>query len=195
MRLATVVLSLAALSFAVGGCTDVASHQEPAGMGNMHTHEGMMSGVTHAVAVIEPTKGNSISGTIYFDQSGADVRIHGTVSGLAPNSVHACHIHQFGDLTSADGMSAGSHYDPEGTHHHDRPGAAEPHHPGDMGNITADASGNATIDLTLPGMSLSGKDEILGRSVVIHAKADDFSQPVGNAGGRIGVGVIGVAKS
>jgi Cu-Zn family superoxide dismutase len=36
---------------------------------------------------------------------------------------------------------------------------------------------------------------IVGRAVIIHAKSDDGSQPVGNAGVRVGQGVIGIAKA
>ncbi len=36
---------------------------------------------------------------------------------------------------------------------------------------------------------------IVGHGVVVHEKADDFGQPVGNAGGRLAVGVVGVAKA
>jgi len=31
---------------------------------------------------------------------------------------------------------------------------------------------------------------VLGKSVIVHEKTDDFSQPTGNAGGRIGCGII-----
>jgi superoxide dismutase, Cu-Zn family len=34
----------------------------------------------------------------------------------------------------------------------------------------------------------------VGRGVIIHAKPDDGGQPVGNAGARIGFGVIGVGN-
>jgi Cu-Zn family superoxide dismutase len=188
-----VALSLAALSFAVTGCVNSdGDHHDHADMA--HMHENMWSSVNHAVAVIQPTQGNAISGVIDFTQTPEGLHIHGTISGLAPGSVHAIHIHEFGDQNSADGMAAGGHYNPEG-HKHGAPGGAE-HHAGDFGNITADASGTATVDLTVNDISIAGmKDPIIGRGVVIHAKADDFvTQPTGNAGGRIGVGVIGVAK-
>ena len=46
-----------------------------------------------------------------------------------------------------------------------------------------------------PDLPLSGPmDSIIGHGVVIHAMADDFSQPTGNAGGRLAVAVIGIAK-
>ena len=72
---------------------------------------------------------------------------------------------------------------------------AEMRHVGDLGNITADANGK--VDLTIENASLlfHGPTSIIGRGVVVHAKADDLkSQPSGDAGGRLAVGVIGVAK-
>ncbi len=42
-------------------------------------------------------------------------------------------------------------------------------------------------------LTFHGPQSIIGRGLVIHEKADDYSQPVGNAGGRVAVGVIGVA--
>jgi Cu-Zn family superoxide dismutase len=60
-----------------------------------------------------------------------------------------------------------------------------------MGNITASANGEATLEATLHDVTLSGgKNAIGGRAIILHEKADDFSQPTGNAGGRIGCGTI-----
>ena len=68
-------------------------------------------------------------------------------------------------------------------------------HVGDLGNITANANGNATLDLDVPNLHFRGPASIIGRGVVVHEKADDLkTQPTGNAGGRAAVGVIGVAK-
>jgi Cu-Zn family superoxide dismutase len=69
-------------------------------------------------------------------------------------------------------------------------------HVGDMGNVEADAGGKAHYELALEGASIDGpQSPVLGRAVIVHANVDDFSQPVGNAGGRIGCGVIGLAKT
>jgi Cu-Zn family superoxide dismutase len=44
-------------------------------------------------------------------------------------------------------------------------------------------------------MKLNGKYSIIGHAVIVHEKEDDFkTQPTGNAGARIGNGVIGIAK-
>lgn len=157
-------------------------------------HESMWANVNTASATLYPTKGNTISGTLTFTTMGDGVHVRGTITGLAPNSTHAMHIHEFGDQSSDDGTSAGGHYNPEG-HPHGAPDAAM-HHAGDLGNITADASGKATINQMVNGISIAGMtDPIVGRAVVIHAGVDDMkTQPTGNAGGRIAVGVIGVAK-
>jgi superoxide dismutase, Cu-Zn family len=147
---------------------------------------------TELVAVLSPTEGNQASGVVRFEPGeNGKVNVTANVSGLAPNSKHAIHIHQYGDLTSKDGKSAGDHYNPMG-HQHGLPDK-KLRHAGDFGNIEADASGNATLRLTVDNLSLAGRlSPIIGRAVVVHAKPDDGSQPSGNAGDRIAVGVIGV---
>ena len=147
-----------------------------------------------AVAVLVPTAGNTVSGTVVFTAIPGGLHAHAHVEGLKAGSHHGFHIHEFGDLRSSDGSSAGGHFNPEG-HHHGSPGSGE-HHAGDLGNVIADASGIAELDLDLPGLAvLTGPTAIAGHSVVLHASEDDLtSQPVGNAGARIAVGAIGLAK-
>jgi len=61
-----------------------------------------------------------------------------------------------------------------------------------LGNITADANGVAKVDVKLKGVDLHA---LLGRSLVVHKDPDDLkSQPAGNSGPRIAVGVIGYAE-
>ncbi len=68
-------------------------------------------------------------------------------------------------------------------------------HVGDLGNLTADENGKATVKLEDKMLGLFGPHSIIGRSLIVHAKADDLkSQPAGNAGGRIACAVIGIAK-
>ena len=149
-------------------------------------------GPTRAVAVLIPTKGNTVAGTIWFDATDKGVHIHGTITGLAPKSEHGFHIHEFGDQTSDDGMSAGGHYNPE-NHQHGGPTSAS-HHAGDLGNQTADDKGTITIELTIPDITIAGdKNPIVGHGLVLHAQADNM-QPNANPGARIAVGVIGITK-
>ncbi|MEX0679410.1 MAG: superoxide dismutase family protein [Pirellulales bacterium] len=141
-----------------------------------------------AVALLMPIKDSSVSGTIELKQEKGFVLVTGEVKGLTPG-LHGFHIHEFGDLRSPDGMSAGGHYNPH-KKPHGRPAAHE-RHEGDLGNIEANADGVAKFNLRAMGLDLS---KVLGRGLVVHANPDDFSQPVGNAGPRVAVGVIGVAE-
>jgi Cu-Zn family superoxide dismutase len=65
-----------------------------------------------------------------------------------------------------------------------------------MPMLVADASGNATLDVTLPTIALgSGQNSIVGRAVVVHKDPDDFkTQPAGNSGARVACGVIVAAS-
>lgn len=147
-----------------------------------------------AIAVIHPVGDSKISGTVTFTEDADGVRVQAELKGLTPGK-HGFHIHEFGDCSAADLSSAGGHFNPT-NHPHAGPDSAE-RHQGDMGNIEADASGTAKLDYLDHNMSMANDEQsIIGRSVVVHAKADDLkSQPAGDSGPRIGCGVIGIAKS
>ncbi|UUO09163.1 superoxide dismutase family protein [Blastopirellula sp. J2-11] len=152
-------------------------------------HAAEMTAPKAAVAVLIPTEGNSVQGVIRLKMVGESLEITGQVSGLKPGE-HGFHIHEFGDLTAADGTAAGGHYNPSG-HEHGGPDAAD-HHAGDLGNITADDKGIATVNKVAKDLKLP---MIMGRSFVVHAGVDDLkSQPSGDAGPRVAVGVIGYTK-
>jgi Cu-Zn family superoxide dismutase len=148
--------------------------------------------VKKAVAVLQPTKGSSVTGLVTFTKVEGGVRVVADIAGLTPGE-HGFHIHDFGDCSAPDGMSAGGHFNPEG-HQHGAPDA-DPRHIGDLGNITADANGKAHQDRVDKLLAFEGDRSIIGRSVIVHEKADDLkTQPTGNAGGRVACGVVGVAK-
>ena len=156
-------------------------------------HGEAWAAVKQAVAVLHATAGNKCQGTVRFTQDGDSVKVVADIKGLVPGQKHAFHIHQFGDCSSSDGMSAGGHYNPE-NHQHGLP-EAENRHAGDLGNLQADNDGKAHYEITVKNISVAGlKNPIVGRGVIVHAKVDDGSQPVGNAGARIACGVIGVAN-
>src|ERR1019366_6073555 len=108
-----------------------------------------------------------------------------------PAGQHAFHIHEFGSCADL-GKAAGSHYNTLGAPHGQVVQEGIHHaHAGDRGNITVGADGNATLEATIKDVQLTGGAyDVGGRAVVLHEKVDDFSQPVGNAGGRIGCGTI-----
>jgi len=147
---------------------------------------------TKAIAVLHPTAGNNVTGSVTFTKSGDEVKVVADVTGLTPGK-HGFHIHEFGDCSSSDGSSAGGHFNP--THkQHGAPDASD-RHAGDLGNIEADASGKAHLEWSDKVMKFSGADSIVGHAMIVHEKVDDLkTQPTGNAGGRLACGVIGVAK-
>jgi Cu-Zn family superoxide dismutase len=193
------ILFAATLGLAAAGChnNDQRATATPAHHGDTAVLAAADMGagdVKDAVAVLHGTKGHEkVHAVVHFTDTGSGVKVSAHITGLEPNSEHAFHIHEFGDCTDMEkAMSAGGHFNPE-KHQHGKPGDPNAH-PGDMGNVKADATGMAMAEVTLPAASLTGKNAILGRGVILHEKADDFSQPVGNAGGRIACGVIGVAQ-
>ncbi len=147
-----------------------------------------------AIAVLHPTAGNKVGGTVTFTEVADGVQVHADLTGLAPGS-HGFHVHEFGDCSAPDAASAGGHFNPTTEPHAGPDDAAR--HVGDMGNVEADASGKATVEYVDHDMSLAKDNKsIIGRSVVVHVKKDDLkTQPSGDSGARVGCGVIGVAKS
>jgi Cu-Zn family superoxide dismutase len=147
-----------------------------------------------AIALLHPTAGNAVAGTVTFTEVADGVQVQADITGLTPGK-HGFHIHEFGDCSSPDGSSAGGHFNPTNKPHAG-PDMTE-RHVGDMGNVEADASGAAKLDYVDHDMSLTNdKLSIIGRSVVIHAKADDLkTQPAGDSGPRVACGVIGRTKS
>jgi len=148
--------------------------------------------VNRAAALITPTKGNSIHGVVTFEKTKKGIHVIANLMGLSPGK-HGFHIHEFGDITSDDGSSAGGHFNPMNMPHSTP--TSEKRHAGDMGNIEADENGNAHLDYVDSVMELDGNYSIVGHAVIVHMKEDDLTtQPTGNAGPRIGCGVIGIAK-
>lgn len=144
----------------------------------------------HAVAELSPTMGNNVKGTVHFYETPKGVRVVGTFSGLTPGD-HGFHIHDKGDCSAPDGSTAGGHFNPSNMKH-GAPGDAE-RHAGDFGNITADAAGNAKFNHTDNRVSFDGPSSIIGRGVIVHAKADDLKSQTptpGNAGPRVACGSI-----
>lgn len=88
-------------------------------------------------------------------------------------------------------MSAGPHFNPN-NQEHGAPTAAV-RHAGDLGNVEADASGVAKVNISDKQISLVGDNSIIGRTLVVHADQDDLgvgghelSKTTGNAGARLG---------
>lgn len=140
-------------------------------------------------ATIEGRSGSSLTGTATFTEKGGGVDVVVDVSG-APAGTHAVHLHEKGDCSAPDATSAGGHFNPTNTTH----GAphAEHHHAGDFGNMTVDADGKGHLEIHADMLTVAaGPNSVLGHAIIVHANADDMvTQPTGNAGGRIGCGVV-----
>ncbi len=142
-----------------------------------------------AVANLEATKGNTVTGRVTFVQHADGVHVSASVSGLAPNTEHGFHVHEKGDCSSGDGMSAGGHFNPDGKQH----GAQSvEHHAGDMPSLTSDSYGNANASFVLKGVTVGGGGaDLVGHGLIVHRDADDFkTQPTGNSGPRLACAVI-----
>ena len=145
---------------------------------------------TKASAMLAPTKGSNVRGAVTFIEAGSKVRVIAAVNGLAPNREFGFHIHEAGDCSSGDGMSAKGHFNPLGKPHA-HAGVSE-RHAGDLPSLKSDADGNATLNVELDIITVSpGPTSVVGRGLIVHVQPDDFkTQPTGNAGARSACAVI-----
>src|SRR5512138_3798903 len=102
-----------------------------------------------ATAALQSTKGNKAFGEATFEQEGDKVHMLVNVQGLKPGQEHGFHIHEAGDCSSGDGMSAKGHFNPTGKPH-GNPGSGE-HHAGDLPALKADKNGKAKLDTEVSG--------------------------------------------
>ena len=147
---------------------------------------------THAEAVISGTKADTaVDGKATFDDSSGKVKmkLELTIPKMANKSV-AVHLHEHPDCGD-NGMATHGHWNP--THEPHGKWGSDSFHLGDIGNVKLDAKGKGTKELTTDLWSLGGdtSKSILNRAIIVHSGVDDYkSQPAGNAGSRIGCGVI-----
>ena len=113
---------------------------------------------------------------------------------LSPG-LHGFHVHQNPDCgpgvkggKKVPGLAAGGHYDPAGAGKHEGPYGNG--HLGDLPALYVDANGNASHPVLTPRLKLS---DLKGRSLMIHAGGDNYSdnpKKLGGGGGRMACGVI-----
>ena len=143
-----------------------------------------------AHAMIDSLSDSGVTGIAVFTQNGDQITFTAEIQGASPG-LHAIHIHAYGDCSAPDGTSAGGHWNPTDVAH-GKWGEGE-FHLGDIGNISVGEDGTGSITLTTDLWEIgTGSDiDVVGKGMIVHADADDFvSQPSGNAGARIGCGVI-----
>ncbi|MDE0010842.1 MAG: superoxide dismutase family protein [Candidatus Poribacteria bacterium] len=154
----------------------------------------LTSSTIRAIAIIGPASDSIVTGTATFTQNGAQITVLIDIQNASAGS-HGVHIHENGDCSSPDGKSAGGHWNPTDVAH-GKWGVGE-YHLGDLGNITVGEDGTGSFELTTDLWEIgTGSDiDVVGKGIIVHADADDFtSQPSGNAGARIGCGVIMLAE-
>lgn len=141
---------------------------------------------------LQAKSNSNVTGEIVFIQHEGKVTMTASLQGLTPGE-HAIHLHETADCSSDDATSTGGHWNPENKPH-GKWGDENGYHRGDIGNLTADADGNATLTFETDQWCIDCDDatkSIKGRGIIVHEKADDFkTQPTGAAGTRVACGEI-----
>ncbi len=147
----------------------------------------------HASAVLSGAfPDTTVTGNVQFDahpNGKVKMKLQISIPAKANKSV-AVHLHAMGDCGDM-GKAAGGHWNPTNAQH-GKWGSAS-FHSGDIGNVSLDAQGNGSMELETDLWSLGGdaRTNILNKTVMVHGGVDDYtSQPAGNAGTRIGCGII-----
>ncbi|MDX1438568.1 MAG: superoxide dismutase family protein [Rubricoccaceae bacterium] len=147
-----------------------------------------------AVARIEGLGGSGVSGNVTFAHRGGGLQVTYMLEGLEPGA-HGFHVHENGSCADGEdgtpGGAAGGHFNPDSSLHGANNQNPPGRHVGDFGNITAGESGSAFGSFSEHIATLDGPNGIIGKAIVIHGGEDDFStQPSGDAGVRVGCGII-----
>ncbi len=139
-----------------------------------------IKGVPAAVTMVFGGEGNRfIRGTVRFFQRRGGVLLEADISGLPFSGFFGFHIHEGGNCSGTGFPDTMGHYNPTGMAH--------PMHAGDLPPLLS-AGGRAYMAVLTDRFSIQ---DIIGKTVVVHSKADDFrSQPAGDAGEKIACGVI-----
>ncbi|AXG70514.1 superoxide dismutase-like protein YojM [Kordia sp. SMS9] len=142
---------------------------------------------------LEAKSGSKVTGNVTFTENEeGKVKMLAVMNGLTPG-VHAIHIHEKADCSSADGKSAGGHWNPT-AQPHGKWGSPKGYHKGDIGNFEADDDGYAEMEFSTDEWCIGCDDKtknIVGKAIIVHAGADDYtSQPSGAAGARVSCGGI-----
>jgi Cu-Zn family superoxide dismutase len=135
-------------------------------------------------------------GTVTITDGSGGAATKTALKGL-PAGRHGLHIHQNGSCepaTPAGGQpvpagAAGGHYDPQNSGKHEGPQGSG--HLGDLPVLEIGADGAANATLTAP--HLKDVASLKGKSVMIHAGGDNYSDqpaPLGGGGARIACGVL-----
>ncbi len=131
-------------------------------------------------------KSNTPIGTIEITETAKGILFTPNLKNLPPGS-HGFHIHE--NASCADsGNAAGEHLDPNKSGKHAGPHAEG--HLGDLPILVVDQEGKATTPVTATRLKLA---DLSGRSIMIHAGGDNYSdnpEKAGGGGAKIACGVV-----
>ncbi len=134
-------------------------------------------------------------GSVALADSRFGLLITPALTGLS-SGIHGFHVHQNGSCAAKQkdgrmvaGLSAGGHFDPAGSNHHDTPWGDG--HLGDLPGLVVAENGSAHYPVLAPRVKLA---DIEGRALMIHMGGDNYADrphPLGGGGARVACGVIG----
>ena len=152
------------------------------------------SDLTVTIRQLTPSGSGESIGTIRFQDSPDGLRIQPRLDSL-PAGPHGLHVHSNPDCgpgmkdgQPVAGLAAGGHFDPAETGLH--AGPLGKGHLGDLPRLVVDADGQAGEELLAPRLTVA---DLSGRSVMVHAGGDNYSDepsPLGGGGARLACGVI-----
>jgi len=133
-------------------------------------------------------------GTVTATDSQFGLILTPRLSNLPPG-IHGFHAHQHPDCghmmpggQPAAALAAGGHYDPGKTDRHAGPYGNG--HLGDLPALYVDNGGKASLPVLAPRLKV---EDLNGKSLMIHAGGDNYSdlpEKLGGGGGRIACGVV-----
>mmetsp|Transcript_5388 Transcript_5388/g.12712 ORF Transcript_5388/g.12712 Transcript_5388/m.12712 type:complete len:159 (-) Transcript_5388:1465-1941(-) len=151
--------------------------------------------------VFQQEGSSGVSGSLKITQASdsSSTVIEGQIRGLTAGQKHGISVCTYGDLSEGS-ASCGNSFNPFGKTHGAPGDDASMRMVGDIGNIVADAAGNAEVKIEDSMVKLYGPHSVIGRSIVLFAGQDDGgkggqekSLTTGNPGPRIACGVIGLS--
>ncbi len=154
-----------------------------------------ISKVTIDVRAISSDGVGESVGTVTAEDMDDAMKVTPNLRGLPPGE-HGFHVHQNGSCDPAEkegkmvaGLAAGGHFDPHDTGAHKGP-EVKGGHLGDLPVLVVSEDGTATTPVFAPRLRVGA---IRGRSLMVHAQGDNYSDdpaPLGGGGARIACGVI-----
>ncbi len=179
------------LVFSILACKNGVKKTETKSTDSSDTEQEVVESVRALTIQLNPKSKSNVTGTAEFVETNGFVQMIATIQGLSLGS-HAIHIHEKGDCSSADGKSAGGHWNPT-AQPHGKWGAETGYHKGDIGNFVVENE-TSVVEFSTDQWCIGcgdGTKDILGKGIIIHQGVDDFtSQPSGAAGSRVSCGGI-----